>query len=89
MTARPPPTAARSTPRRDDSDANAKKKDKGGRAQAKAEAPKETTSQENARETAENYLDYSHFSRSGLIQQLTFEGYTRKQAEYGVNKVGL
>ncbi|WP_206050773.1 Ltp family lipoprotein [Nocardioides speluncae] len=46
-------------------------------------------SRRNAREAAENYLDYSAFSRDGLIKQLTFEGYTRKQAEYGVSKAGL
>jgi Host cell surface-exposed lipoprotein len=29
------------------------------------------------------------FSRSGLIQQLEFEGYTPAQAEYGVSQTGL
>lgn len=29
------------------------------------------------------------FSRLGLIDQLMFEGFTRDQAEYGVNKAGL
>lgn len=27
------------------------------------------------------------FSRSGLIEQLEFEGFTRSQAEYGVDAV--
>jgi colicin import membrane protein len=31
----------------------------------------------------------SGFSRSGLIEQLVFEGYTQQQAEYGVNQAGL
>jgi colicin import membrane protein len=35
------------------------------------------------------YLDYSHFSRSGLIGQLKFEGFTTEQATYGVTKAGL
>ena len=35
------------------------------------------------------YLDYSHFSRSGLISQLKYEGFTTKQATYGVTKAGL
>jgi hypothetical protein len=35
------------------------------------------------------YLDYSAFSREGLIDQLKYEGYTREQAEYGVSKTGL
>jgi Host cell surface-exposed lipoprotein len=30
-------------------------------------------------------LNYSSFSRSGLIAQLKFEGFTAQQAEYGVN----
>ena len=38
---------------------------------------------------AEQYLDGQAFSRQGLIQQLRFEGFTRKQAEYGVSKTGL
>lgn len=33
--------------------------------------------------------DASHFSRSGLIAQLRYEGFTQSQAEYGVKKVGL
>ena len=39
--------------------------------------------------SAQSYLDMSGYSRDGLIDQLVFEGYTRAQAEYGVNKVGL
>ncbi|WP_434056367.1 Ltp family lipoprotein [Georgenia sunbinii] len=34
-------------------------------------------------------LDYTSFSRSGLIDQLVFEGFTREQAEHGVNQTGL
>ena len=40
--------------------------------------PKETAGQENARKAAESYLDMSAFSRDGLIQQLMFEGFTRR-----------
>jgi Host cell surface-exposed lipoprotein len=42
-----------------------------------------------AAKAAQTYLDYSSFSRQGLIEQLMYEGYTRAQAEYGVKKVGL
>ncbi|MGQ9475961.1 MAG: Ltp family lipoprotein [Actinomycetota bacterium] len=28
------------------------------------------------------------FSRSGLLEQLKFEGFTQEQAEYGVRAVG-
>jgi hypothetical protein len=38
---------------------------------------------------AKEYLDYTHFSRSGLIGQLKYEGFTTKQATYGVTKAGL
>ena len=44
---------------------------------------------EQAAKTAQNYLDNQSFSRKGLIEQLEFEGFTRKQALYGVNEVGL
>ena len=54
-----------------------------------SDRPKETRSQANARAKAEQYLDGQAFSRQGLIRQLRFEGFTRKQAEYGVNQTGL
>ena len=38
---------------------------------------------------AEDYLDSQHFSRSGLIAQLKYEGFSQTQAEYGVKKAGL
>lgn len=40
---------------------------------------------EQAFESAENYLDFMSFSRSGLLEQLEFEGFTPEQAEYGVS----
>ncbi|CAN5227001.1 hypothetical protein BH20ACT3_BH20ACT3_07690 [soil metagenome] len=49
----------------------------------------ETVSQRNARQKAAEYLDFSSFSRSGLIDQLLFEGFTQAQAEYGVSTTGL
>lgn len=47
-----------------------------------------TLAQENAIDAAENYLDMSGFSRSGLIEQLEFEGFATAQAERGVQAVG-
>lgn len=44
---------------------------------------------EQAAKSAQNYLDYTAFSRSGLIDQLVFEGFTAKQAKYGVSQTGL
>jgi hypothetical protein len=45
----------------------------------------ETLGQENARKSAKNYLDYTAFSRSGLIKQLEYEGYSTEEATYGVD----
>lgn len=42
---------------------------------------------EQAVETAASYLRSSSFSRTGLIEQLEYEGFTHKQAVYGVNQV--
>jgi hypothetical protein len=51
--------------------------------------PPETASQSNARQTAADYLDYSAFSRSGLIEQLKFEGFNEADATYGVDALGV
>jgi hypothetical protein len=51
------------------------------------EAPEETAGQQNARESAEAYLDTAPFSRSGLIKQLKYEGYSTADATYAVNAV--
>lgn len=47
-----------------------------------------TVSQANARESAESYLAFSAFSRTGLIEQLEYEGYAVADAEYAVDAVG-
>lgn len=46
---------------------------------------------EQAARSARQYLEMTHFSRSGLIRQLesSTEGFTHKQAVYGVSKAGL
>ena len=38
---------------------------------------------------AQDYLDYTSFSRQGLIDQLLYEGFTQEQAEYGAAQAGL
>jgi hypothetical protein len=47
----------------------------------------ETAGQENARRSAESYLDTAPFSRTGLIKQLEFEGYSTADATYAVDAV--
>lgn len=43
---------------------------------------------EQAAKKAQSYLDYTSFSREGLIEQLIYEGFSAEQAEYGVSAVG-
>lgn len=52
------------------------------------EKPKLTLGQENAIAKALSYLDYTAFSRSGLIKQLEFEGFTKDEATFGVDATG-
>jgi len=44
-----------------------------------------TVSQSNAVKKAKSYLSYSAFSRSGLIAQLEFEGFSTSDATYGAD----
>ena len=48
-------------------------------------APKPTVSQQNALKKAQSYLEYSSFSRAGLIDQLEYEGFSTRDATYGVD----
>ncbi|MDD9348393.1 Ltp family lipoprotein [Mumia sp.] len=55
-----------------------------------APKPSYTKSQEEAIEAAESYLDTGHFSKKGLIGQLSSsagEGFTRAEAEHAVTTV--
>ena len=52
-----------------------------------APGPSESVSQRNARQKASQYLNYSAFSRSGLIGQLKYEGFSEEDATYGVDAV--
>ena len=47
-----------------------------------------TAGQEQAAKMAESYLDTMAFSRSGLIKQLKYEGFTQEEAEYAVDQTG-
>jgi hypothetical protein len=53
-----------------------------------AVASKETKGQSNARKSAASYLSFMGFSRSGLIKQLQFEGYSVEDSTYGVDVQG-
>lgn len=49
----------------------------------------ESVSQRNARRSASQYLDFTAFSRSGLIGQLEFEGYSTADATYAVDSLDV
>jgi len=58
------------------------------------EAPAEetstmTASQRNAVRKAESYLDYTGFSRSGLIKQLEFEKFSTEDATFAVDNIDV
>lgn len=47
-----------------------------------------TTGQKNALSKAHDYLNYSAFSYSGLIEQLEYEGFTPEEATYAADNCG-
>ena len=49
----------------------------------------ESVSQRNARRKAGDYLDFSAFSRTGLIEQLEFEGFSTVDATYAVDALNV
>lgn len=51
-------------------------------------APVVTVSQSQALRKAQSYLNYMAFSRSGLIDQLVYEGFSAEDATYGADAVG-
>lgn len=46
-----------------------------------------TSSQRNAIQSAKDYLEISAFSRSGLIEQLEYEGYSTEDATFAVDSL--
>lgn len=50
--------------------------------------PSETMGQKNALSSAFSYLNYSSFSKSGLIEQLEFESFSHEDAVYAVDRCG-
>jgi hypothetical protein len=49
--------------------------------------PLSPASQRNAVRSAQEYLDVSAFSRSGLIKQLQYEGFSTEDAIYAVDSI--
>lgn len=57
-------------------------------APAPAPAPNGNPGQANARGKAQDYLRFTAFSRSGLIEQLEYEGFSNADATWGVDGLG-
>lgn len=51
------------------------------------ELPLSPVSQQNAVRSAQEYIEISSFSRSGLIEQLIFEGFSTADATYAVDSI--
>lgn len=51
-------------------------------------ADNSTTGEKNALKKAKNYLSFTAFSRTGLIAQLEYEGFSNAEATYAVDKCG-
>ena len=51
-------------------------------------APTGSVSQQNAVKRAKSYLNYTSFSRDGLIKQLEYEGFSNEDAAYGADNCG-
>lgn len=49
----------------------------------------ETLSQKNAVGMAELYIETMPFSKSGLVEQLEFEGFNNEDATYAVDKINV
>ena len=56
-------------------------------APAKETKATQTMSQKQAVKKAESYLSHMSFSRSGLIGQLEYEGFSKADAEYAVDTI--
>ena len=59
--------------------------DNGKPVKTSASSSSMTVSQSNAVKKAKSYLSYSAFSRTGLIGQLEFEGFSNADATFGVD----
>ncbi|GAA1870980.1 Ltp family lipoprotein [Myceligenerans crystallogenes] len=51
--------------------------------------PAMTVSQEQAVGSAQNYIDLTPFSRSGLVDQLVYEDFSRADAEFAVDQLDV
>lgn len=82
------PTRVEATPAQPTTKAPAAAATKAPATAAPKPAPKKlTAAQEQAIGTAGDYLDYGHFSRKGLIDQLEYEGFSKADATFAVDSL--
>ncbi len=55
---------------------------------ADADQSSVTTGEKNALKSAKQYMEFTSFSYSGLIEQLEYEGFSSKEAKYGAEHCG-
>ena len=76
-----------------EAEAKAAKEAEAAKAKEEEEARKveEQKKLENANciKKAQQYINYTAFSRSGLIEQLEYEGYSKESAEYSVDSLNI
>lgn len=82
---------AKKEPKAKDKEAKPEKAEK--TKEAKPKAPKTTEgptrAQEQALRSAQDYLNYTAFSKKGLIEQLEYEKFDRKDAEWAVDQLDV
>jgi outer membrane biosynthesis protein TonB len=93
------PKAEKAAPKAEAEKAAPKAEKPAPKAEPKAETPKKpaakaaeaevSLSAQNAVGSAESYLEYSGFSRKGLIGQLEYEGYSTADATYAADNVAV
>ncbi|HXH77333.1 Ltp family lipoprotein [Nocardioides sp.] len=79
--------AERATEKREKKDDGSTKDSSSPKAKPTKEAPAMTGGQENALAKAEEYLSFSAFSQSGLVEQLMFEDFSKADATFAVNQL--
>jgi colicin import membrane protein len=73
-----------------EAEAEEPKKEEPKKEEPKKEEPKSATvSQENAVAKAESYLEFTAFSKKGLIEQLEFEGFSNADAAFAVDNISV
>jgi hypothetical protein len=88
-TATKPPTMETAPPVENEQDEDPSDTDETPTEEAEQEEPSLSIGQRNAISSAESYLRFTAFSRTGLIGQLEFEGYATEDATFAVDYLDI